>query len=228
MAAVADAWTGPSFAPVAMLPELVHLDDVPAVAVDGAGSGGGGIPIGLDEEGLAPVAVDLGADPHLVCFADAESGKTTLLRVVAHGLVARYAPDELRIVVVDYRRGLLGAVPAAHLLAYASSADAAAEAAHDIAASLRGRLPGPTVGQRELRERSWWSGPEVVVLVDDYDLVAPRWRGRPPAAAAPGVPAAGQGRRPARGRHPALRRGVPGAVRSVARSAPRARRSRGW
>ena len=136
-AAVAGAWTGPSFAPVAMLPELVHLDDVPAVAVDGAGSGGGGIPIGLDEEGLASVAIDLGADPHLVCFADAESGKTTLLRVVAHGLVARYAPDELRIVVVDYRRGLLGAVPAAHLLAYASSADAAAAAAHDIAASLR-------------------------------------------------------------------------------------------
>ena len=47
------------------------------------------------------------------------------------------------------------------------------EAAHDIAASLRERLPGPTVGPRELRERSWWSGPEVVVLVDDYDLVAP-------------------------------------------------------
>jgi len=151
----------------------VHLDDIPAVTVDGAGSGGGGIPIGLDEEGLTPVAVDLGADPHLVCFADAESGKTTLLRVVVHGLVARYAPDELRIVVVDYRRGLLGVVPGAHLLAYASSADAAAEAAHDIAASLRRRLPGPTVGQRELRERSWWSGPEVVVLVDDYDLVAP-------------------------------------------------------
>ena len=125
VAAVADAWTGPSFAPVAMLPDLVHLDDVPAVAVGGVGPGRGGIAIGLDEEGLAPVAVELGADPHLVCFADAESGKTTLLRVVARGLTARYGPDELRIVVVDYRRGLLGAVPATHLLAYASTADAA-------------------------------------------------------------------------------------------------------
>ena len=144
MAAVADAWTGPSFAPVAMLPELVHLDDIPAVAVDGAGRGGGGIPIGLDEEGLAPVAVDLGADPHLVCFADAESGKTTLLRVLARGLVARYAPDELRIVVVDYRRGLLGAVPAvapARLREFGRRGRE--QAAHDIAASLRGRLPGP-------------------------------------------------------------------------------------
>jgi S-DNA-T family DNA segregation ATPase FtsK/SpoIIIE len=93
--------------------------------------------------------------------------------VVAHELAARYAPDELRIVVVDYRRGLLGAVPATHLLAYASTAEAAAEAAHDLTASLRGRLPGPAVGPRELRERSWWTGPDVVVLVDDYDLVAP-------------------------------------------------------
>ena len=42
-----------------------------------------------------------------------------------------------------------------------------------MAASLRGRLPGPGIGPRELRERSWWSGPEVYVLVDDYDLVAP-------------------------------------------------------
>jgi DNA segregation ATPase FtsK/SpoIIIE, S-DNA-T family len=25
----------------------------------------------------------------------------------------------------------------------------------------------------QLRERSWWSGPEIVVLVDDYDLLAP-------------------------------------------------------
>jgi DNA segregation ATPase FtsK/SpoIIIE, S-DNA-T family len=93
--------------------------------------------------------------------------------VLVRGLVGRYAPDELRIVVVDYRRGLLGAVPASHLIAYAGTADAAAEAARDVAASLRARLPGAHVGPRELRARSWWSGPEVVVLVDDYDLVAP-------------------------------------------------------
>jgi S-DNA-T family DNA segregation ATPase FtsK/SpoIIIE len=165
VAAVARAWTGPSFAPVAVLPQLVHVDDIPA--------GGAGIPIGVDEEGLARVAVDLGTDPHLVCFADDESGKTTLLRLLAHGLVRAGPPTEVRIVVVDYRRGLLGAVPASHLLAHASTADAAAQAARDIAASLRGRLPGTDVGPRELRERSWWSGPEVVVLVDDYDLVAP-------------------------------------------------------
>ena len=93
--------------------------------------------------------------------------------MLARGLVRGCAPDAVRIVVVDYRRGLLGAVPASHLLVHASTADAAEQAARDIAASLRGRLPGADVGPRELRDRSWWSGPEVVVLVDDYDLVAP-------------------------------------------------------
>ena len=169
VAAVARAWTGRPFTPVAVLPELVHADEIPA----GGASGAAGIVIGVDEEGLAPVTVDLAREPHLVCFADAESGKTTFLRVLARGLVGARSPDEVRIVVLDYRRGLLGAVPPSHLLAHASTADAAAQAARDIAASLRGRLPGPDVGPRELRDRSWWSGPEVVVLVDDYDLVAP-------------------------------------------------------
>ncbi len=170
VAAIGAGWTGSPFPPVSLLPDLVRLDDVRA---DGPDHQLVGVPIGVDEEGLARVGVDLAADPHLLCFADAESGKTTLLRVLVRGLVGRYAPDELRIVVVDYRRGLLGAVPASHLIAYAGTADAAAEAARDVAASLRARLPGAQVGPRELRARSWWSGPEVVVLVDDYDLVAP-------------------------------------------------------
>jgi S-DNA-T family DNA segregation ATPase FtsK/SpoIIIE len=33
-------------------------------------------------------------------------------------------------------------------------------------------MPGAEVTQRQLRDRSWWSGPEMYVIVDDYDLVA--------------------------------------------------------
>jgi S-DNA-T family DNA segregation ATPase FtsK/SpoIIIE len=164
VAAVATAWGGPPVAPVAVLPELLAVDDLPP---------GEGIGIGVDEEGLARVSVDLTGDPHLVCFADAESGKTTLLRVLARALAQRHTPQEARLVVVDYRRGLLGAAPSSHLIGYASTADAAAGAAREVAASLRARLPGPEVEARALRDRSWWTGPEVYVLVDDYDLVAP-------------------------------------------------------
>jgi S-DNA-T family DNA segregation ATPase FtsK/SpoIIIE len=34
------------------------------------------------------------------------------------------------------------------------------------------RRPGADVTPEQLRARSWWTGPECFVLVDDYDLVA--------------------------------------------------------
>ena len=37
---------------------------------------------------------------------------------------------------------------------------------------MKERLPGPDVTPEQLRDRSWWHGPELFVLVDDYDLVA--------------------------------------------------------
>ena len=33
-------------------------------------------------------------------------------------------------------------------------------------------MPGVHVTQHELRDRSWWTGPEMYVVIDDYDLVA--------------------------------------------------------
>ena len=154
--------------PVRLLPDLVELADLPAPA-----AGAGGLPIGVDEEALALVQLDTVAEPHLVAFADAESGKTNLLRLLARGIVERFPPEQARIVVVDHRRNLFGEVADTHLIGYTSTATATAAAIEEVAESLRGRLPGADVTPRELRERSWWTGPEVYVLVDDYDLVAP-------------------------------------------------------
>ena len=164
VARVAASFRGPGFAPVRLLPSRIDVADLPA--------GGPGIPLGVDEDRLARVELDPTAEPHLVCFADAESGKTTLLRLVAQGVVDRCTPDQARLIVVDPRRGLLGTVPDTHLIGYASTAEQTAAAAHALAESLRKRLPGPEVTPRALRERSWWQGPEVYLLIDDYDLVA--------------------------------------------------------
>jgi DNA segregation ATPase FtsK/SpoIIIE, S-DNA-T family len=168
VAAIDGGWPGPGFGAVQLLPERIDLDGLPAAA-----PGATGIPLGVDEERLGRVELDLATDPHLLCFADAESGKTALLRLIAHGVVTAHPPEQARIVLVDHRRTLLGVVPDSHLIGYTSTPDATATAAREVAASLRKRLPGPDVTPRELRERSWWSGPEVYVLVDDYDLVAP-------------------------------------------------------
>jgi S-DNA-T family DNA segregation ATPase FtsK/SpoIIIE len=131
-----------------------------------------GIPIGLNETHLAPVYLDLADEPHLIVFGDAECGKTNLLRLIARGIAQRATPDEARIVMADYRRGLLGAIEGDHLLGYAPSGQAFTEMLGQIRGALTNRLPGPDVTQQQLRDRSWWRGPELYVIVDDYDLVA--------------------------------------------------------
>jgi S-DNA-T family DNA segregation ATPase FtsK/SpoIIIE len=131
-----------------------------------------GIPIGINEQQLAPVYLDLAAEPHLIAFGDAECGKTNLLRLIARGIEERYTPDEARFVIADFRRTLLGGISEKHVLEYAANGQALAKLLGDVRNSLQQRLPGPEVTPTQLRERSWWHGPDVYLLVDDYDLVA--------------------------------------------------------
>jgi S-DNA-T family DNA segregation ATPase FtsK/SpoIIIE len=84
----------------------------------------------------------------------------------------RYTPRQAAIMVVDYRRSLLDVVTGDHLLTYAGSEPTLTGAIRDVAKGIRDRLPGPEVTSEQLRHRSWWTGPELFVLVDDYDLVA--------------------------------------------------------
>jgi S-DNA-T family DNA segregation ATPase FtsK/SpoIIIE len=153
---------------VRLLPRVVPVAELVAIA----GTEAAGIPIGVNEAKLAPVRLDLAADPHFYVFGDGECGKTNLLRLIVHGIVGRYSCDDAMLVVADYRRGLLGAVPAEYLLGYAPSGHVFAEMVGAMRSALNQRIPGPDVTPEQLRNRSWWAGPEIYVVVDDYDLVA--------------------------------------------------------
>ena len=172
VAEVASAWTGPRGQAVRLLPDRMDYRELLAATASLPPGSGQALPIGVDEARLEPVYLDFDAEPHLLCFADGESGKTNLLRVLARGVTSRMTPKQARIVLVDYRRTLLGQVPDSHLIGYASNGEAASQTISEVADSLRRRLPGADVTPAQLRARSWWSGPEVYVLVDDYDLVA--------------------------------------------------------
>jgi len=89
-----------------------------------------------------------------------------------HEVMRTRTPWEAQLVVVDYRRSLLGEVPDEYLLHYLTSAAQATPTLADLAAYLENRIPGPDVTTEQLRHRSWWTGAEVFVMVDDYDLVA--------------------------------------------------------
>lgn len=163
---VRTAWTQTPAPRVRMLPTSVPYADLPGP------NGTRQIPIGRNEEELAAVYLDFDADPHFVFFADGESGKTTLLKVIARGIMSRYSSDEARMLIVDYRRTMLGYVPADYLAGYAPAGPALQAFVDDLRPVLQGRLPGAEVTADQLRDRSWWSGPEIFVLVDDYDMVA--------------------------------------------------------
>ena len=169
VAKIKAAWQGRIAPQVRLLPETVTYDEVLSMDKQRHTRL---VPIGINEDELAPVYLDFDADPHFVAFADGESGKTNLLRQIARGITERYTAKEAVIVLVDYRRTMLGFVEGAHLLGYAVSANQLDGMIKDIHGSMTRRLPGPDVTQDQLRNRSWWKGPELFVLVDDYDLVA--------------------------------------------------------
>jgi S-DNA-T family DNA segregation ATPase FtsK/SpoIIIE len=169
VAQIREGWPGHRAPRVRLLPERIRYEQLRMPELRPHL-----IPIGINEAELATVSLDFTAEPHFLCFADSESGKTNLLRTIARGIVARCAPEQARIVIVDYRRTMLGFLESEHLIGYGMSADALTPIINDVQNSMRARLPGAGVTQQQLRDRSWWSGPELYVLVDDYDLVAPQ------------------------------------------------------
>ena len=163
--AVAAAWNGPTAPPVRLLPPVVPYSTLDVTA-------GPGIPIGIAEADLQPVALNFAADPHFLLFGDGESGKSSFLRALATSIIRRHEPEQARIIIVDYRRSLLGAIESEHLIGYGGSLDQTTELIGSVGEYMRKRLPGPEVTPQQLRDRSWWTGPDCYVLVDDYDLVA--------------------------------------------------------
>ncbi|HEX3605435.1 MAG TPA: type VII secretion protein EccCa [Candidatus Dormibacteraeota bacterium] len=167
---VAGLWPGEGrAAPVRVLPALLTTEALPAPGDDAEP----GVPVGVTEPALAPLYLDLlGEEPHLVVYGDGGSGKTSLLRTHLAGLCARHGPDRVGVVLVDARMRLREVVPRSHLLADAPTAAAARDAMVRLRELAESRLPSAELDPVALRERSWWTGPDVIAVVDDYDLIA--------------------------------------------------------
>jgi S-DNA-T family DNA segregation ATPase FtsK/SpoIIIE len=162
-------WEGHRAPTVELLPALVHHADIGATVSTRAATE---VLIGLGERELKPIALDFAEQPHLVVLGDGECGKTSVLRMLCRELVRTNDAESVRLEIVDFRRGLLGVVESEHLSGYSMSAPMLTSRLPTLLARLADRMPGDNVTQQQLRDRSWWSGPEIYVVVDDYDLVA--------------------------------------------------------
>ncbi|MCH0539324.1 type VII secretion protein EccCa [Streptomyces sp. MUM 203J] len=160
-------WSGDVAQPVRVLPHVLEPGLLPGPAAEPRR-----VPIGLDQTDLAPVLLDLFAhDQHLLVMGDSECGKTNLLKTVATGLIDRYGEDDLVFAVMDPRRGLRGVIPEEFLGGYAYNAKLCAGLSAGIATELEKRLPDEDASLEDLEPGSWGSGPRIVVLVDDYDVL---------------------------------------------------------
>ncbi|WP_343575969.1 type VII secretion protein EccCb [Mycobacterium sp.] len=152
------------------------------------------VPIGVRESDLSVAYNNMQVTPHLIIFGAAKSGKTRIAHAVAQAICSRNSPDQVRFMLADYRSGLLDTVPESHLLdAGAINRNSASleEAIKALADNLRRRLPPADLTTAQLRARSWWTGPDVVLLVDDWHMIVAASGIAPPMTPlAPLLPAA--------------------------------------
>ena len=164
VARVASAWPGPPAPRLGRLPAEAGLAEVRALAGDTDC-----LLLGVDDR--QAIGIDPRSEPHLLLLGDRSSGRTTTLRTLAAEICRTRTPAQAQLVVVDPRRTLLGDLPPDHLLGHHVSAATAEPALRELADHLGGRLPGPDVTAAQLRDRSWWSGADLHVLVDDHELL---------------------------------------------------------
>jgi S-DNA-T family DNA segregation ATPase FtsK/SpoIIIE len=155
--------------PIPLLP--THVDHDTVVRRAGAELGAR-ILLGLEGRRLRPVTVDFEQQSHLLVLGDNECGKTASLRTLCREIVRTKTAAQAQLLVVDFRRSLLGVVESEYLGGYAMSPAALDALRPDLLDVLRRRMPPRDVSQAQLRSRSWWSGPDIYVVIDDYDLVA--------------------------------------------------------
>ena len=159
------SWAAP---PIRILPDTVEHDAL----VRRADADAAGIILGLGEDELTPVAVDFTQHTHLMIFGDGECGKTATLRTLCREIVRGAAARPAQLFVIDLRRNLLDTVGGAELTGYAFSTASLAQQLPGLIALLESRLPTAHTTVEQLRSGTWWAGPRVFVVVDDYDLLA--------------------------------------------------------
>ncbi|WP_412523821.1 FtsK/SpoIIIE domain-containing protein [Corynebacterium sp. SFY-M4] len=190
--------------PLRVLPDVLTREELDPVLPPA-------IAMGRESVRLSTWSWSTVANPAMLIVGKGESGRTTTLRSLIHGITSAYKPKNFgkkpaedkdaegegstadattaadvttaadttstadaptaAIVVIDPRRTLLAEVPSEYDAGYASTPSAADTVIAQLTTTMNMRLPGDSITPQELKDRSWWSGPEIFLLIDDYDLL---------------------------------------------------------
>lgn len=165
---------------VKLLPDRIGLDDIRAVIPPPTTPAARlVVPFGVRESDLTPAAVDFGVSTHFIILGSPGSGKSTVLAALLESIRLQFDPETARVLLVDYRRRHMETVPPDMLLGHLTNEHEVRTGLPVVVEKLRDRRPPRGVTARQLAERSWWSGPEIFVVVDDYHMIAQRGAANP-------------------------------------------------
>lgn len=173
--------------PVRRLPARFGVEQVRELASRDTrqGGGAGGIAWAISELDLAPVYLNFAENSHLMVTGRRECGRTTTLATIMSEIGRLYAPGassapppapgrpSAQVWLVDPRRQLLTALGSDYVERFAYNLDGVVAMMGELAAALAGREPPPGLSAEELLSRSWWSGPEIFLIVDDIQQLPP-------------------------------------------------------
>ncbi|MFV4691017.1 type VII secretion system ESX-5 FtsK/SpoIIIE family ATPase EccC5 [Mycobacterium tuberculosis] len=173
--------------PVRRLPARFGVEQVRELASRDTrqGVGAGGIAWAISELDLAPVYLNFAENSHLMVTGRRECGRTTTLATIMSEIGRLYAPgassapppapgrSSAQVWLVDPRRQLLTALGSDYVERFAYNLDGVVAMMGELAAALAGREPPPGLSAEELLSRSWWSGPEIFLIVDDIQQLPP-------------------------------------------------------
>ncbi len=137
------------------------------------------LPIGVSTQDLRIVELVEQPSPHLMALGAPSSGRTSLLRGLINSVVNQFTPEQAQFVIIESKYGLLTEqqelAKRGYLLAYSGDKTSVAGAVEKAAAMIAPREPkmDDELTAAAIRNRSWWSGPELFLIIDDINLVAP-------------------------------------------------------
>ena len=164
---------------VRRLPPRFGLDQVRALAAADrrVNVGTGGIAWAINELDLQPVYLNFAENAHLMVTGRRECGRTTTLATIMSEIGRVYEPGasiakptsrpSAQVWLVDPRRQLLTTLGTDYVEKFAYNLDGVSAMMDELGAALARREPPPGLSAEELLSRSWWSGPEIFLIIDD-------------------------------------------------------------
>ncbi|MBU8819276.1 type VII secretion protein EccCb [Mycolicibacterium goodii] len=155
-----------------VLPAMVSYDDLPPAPPRT-------LKLGMGQNSLSTVALDIGRAPHFVAAGRGESGRTTLLRTLLRSITETFdAPDranpsfdQAQIFLLEFEDyQLIDAVDERYRAGYACGPKDAAALCEELA--RKARLRRPPADLPEAQKRNWRpNSPRWFVVVDDFNLL---------------------------------------------------------